>query len=64
MDTRAARRSVRGLEARYGLANDDGYSTCASRLCVHCDYDLTRNMTGVCSECGTRIERSEGDEVA
>ncbi len=33
-------------------------------LCVSCGYDLTGNVTGVCSECGTRIVRSEGDEVA
>ena len=25
-------------------------------LCVNCAYDLTGNVTGVCSECGTKIE--------
>ncbi|MCH7993221.1 MAG: hypothetical protein IIB57_02125 [Planctomycetes bacterium] len=26
-------------------------------LCVQCGYDLTGNTTGVCSECGQRVER-------
>ncbi len=26
-------------------------------LCHECGYDLTGNVTGVCSECGTRIRR-------
>ena len=25
--------------------------------CLHCDYDLTGNESGVCPECGTTIER-------
>ncbi len=25
--------------------------------CPHCDYDLTGNVSGVCPECGTKIER-------
>ena len=25
-------------------------------LCVNCAYDLTGNVSGVCSECGTKIE--------
>ena len=25
-------------------------------LCVKCGYDLTGNVTGVCSECGTEVE--------
>ena len=24
--------------------------------CQECDYDLTGNVSGVCSECGTKIE--------
>ncbi len=27
-------------------------------LCVKCGYNLTGNVTGVCPECGTEIERS------
>ena len=26
-------------------------------LCQNCGYNLTGNVTGVCSECGTKIER-------
>jgi len=26
-------------------------------LCVRCAYDLTGNVSGVCPECGTKIER-------
>ncbi len=26
-------------------------------LCVDCGYDLTGNVTGVCSECGTEVEQ-------
>jgi DNA-directed RNA polymerase subunit RPC12/RpoP len=25
--------------------------------CPHCDYDLTGNESGVCSECGTKIAK-------
>ncbi len=28
-------------------------------LCVVCEYDLTGNVSGVCPECGTPIERVE-----
>ena len=28
----------------------------AAGLCVWCEYDLTRNVSGVCPECGTAIE--------
>jgi hypothetical protein len=28
-------------------------------LCHKCGYDLTGNVTGVCSECGTRIRRKD-----
>ena len=27
-------------------------------LCVDCGYDLTGNVTGVCSECGTEVEKA------
>lgn len=27
-------------------------------LCLRCGYDLTGNVTGTCSECGCRIERT------
>ena len=29
----------------------------AKGLCVHCGYDLTGNVSGVCPECGTRRSR-------
>jgi len=38
--------------------------TCVSRLrrrpghCLHCDYDLTGNESGVCPECGTNVRRN------
>ncbi len=28
-------------------------------LCVKCDYDLTGNVSGICPECGTPIEKPE-----
>jgi hypothetical protein len=40
------RRSEQEVQANY--AHDQ-------RLCGQCDYDLTGNVTGVCSECGWRI---------
>ena len=27
-------------------------------LCIECGYDLTGNMSGVCPECGTKIEKA------
>ena len=29
--------------------------------CPNCDYDLTGNVSGVCPECGTKIEASVGE---
>jgi len=28
-------------------------------LCITCEYDLTGNVSGVCPECGTKIEKPE-----
>ncbi len=29
--------------------------------CVHCDYDLTGNVSGVCPECGQRIQNDASE---
>lgn len=33
-------------------------------FCVHCDYDLTGNETGVCPECGEKIAHHEHHRAA
>ena len=34
----------------------------ARGLCVHCGYDLTANVTGVCPECGTECGKHVAKE--
>jgi uncharacterized paraquat-inducible protein A len=33
-------------------------------LCLHCDYDLTGNVSGVCPECGRAKERMQNAKQA
>lgn len=33
-------------------------------FCLKCGYDLAGNVSGVCSECGLKIESTESDEVS
>ena len=30
--------------------------------CIGCGYDLTGNVSGVCSECGEKIEKAMGED--
>lgn len=32
---------------------------CLRSLCLHCGYDLTGNVSGVCPECGKPVLRAE-----
>jgi hypothetical protein len=34
----------------------------SARRCLHCGYDLTGNVSGVCPECGTRRGSPAGDD--
>jgi hypothetical protein len=52
-----------GLVCRYvaGVSHDrNGVHPSFIGRCQKCDYNLTGNVTGVCSECGEKIE-GEGD---
>ena len=43
-----------GLPAGFwGIADVDVVRACAPNLCLHCEYDLTGNVSGICPECGT-----------
>ncbi len=33
------------------------------KRCKRCEYDLTGNVSGVCPECGTAVERSESPPI-
>ena len=45
---------VVGISVLWRLANRMNGDM--ERYCVHCSYDLTGNESGVCPECGTKIE--------
>jgi hypothetical protein len=35
----------------------------AQGLCIHCGYDLTGNISGVCPECGESVTAGGEDEI-
>ena len=49
---------IAGLNRLVGLRKDimDGH-------CTKCGYNLTGNVSGVCPECGTRIESPTSEEA-
>jgi hypothetical protein len=40
-----------------GVADESVRRRLLGNLCLECGYDLTGNVSGICSECGTPIRR-------
>ena len=40
-----------------GVKEDDLERVLNPALCTHCGYDLTGNVSGICPECGSQLER-------
>lgn len=42
------------------LSARDAAALPRQNICINCEYDLTGNVSGLCPECGERIEPPEG----